>query len=94
MVGLKFKPRLLGFSCKKDAERARLQALSQSDIQFELEVLSPEDETSVGDSAAVLGVPSVGVVGSVGGCAGVSAARQPRSHALDDSQASPDDDDS
>ena len=83
-VGLKFKLRLLGLSCRKDAERARFQALTKPDLQFELEVLSPEAETSVGDAATVLDA-----VGSVGGCVGASVAHQRRSHDLDDSQASP-----
>ena len=82
-VGLKFRPRLLGLSCKKDAERARFQALANPEFLFELEVLSPEAETSVEDATAVLVE-----VGSVGGSVGQAVAHQRRSHDLDDSQAS------
>ena len=95
-VGLSFRPKLPSFPCRKNAGRAKLQALAQTGAHFELEVMSPateshDVETLVCGTVVVLGVPSMVEAGGVGVCAGSAVAPQPRSHALDDSQASPDD---
>ena len=91
-----FGPDSLGFPGKKNASRANFQALVQTESHFELEVMSPvadcqDGVTLVGGPGVQLGLPGGSVGGGLSLCAGVSEATQLRSHGLNDSQASPDD---